>query len=287
MQARLSLLFGFAIVVIVIITAALATYVWQSDQQEADILNTPQNIDQAYWSINKVEPNPEGDKVGYTVSVMSSIGNIRRYSNVQSYGLSNDRRYIALSVASNLDIVDLGTDIHTKVNMPFAYSGDFGDVVTWSAQDKYIALAVMKDQNPDDTHLLVFTNKGDLVKDVSGKFTYGMEAGANKVFPARFAPGSELILTRTYKSDDLAVYSASSKPYTVEQLPAYLSIYNVQGEKRAEYPVRDADNTGTKVIYTWNMDGSAIKYAVVRGNKEINYADNYLFTTQLVNLPSN
>ncbi len=282
-QQRIVFLFTFAVGVIVLIIALLAAYVLQSTGQESAILNSPQNINQAYWTITKVSPNANGDKVGYTVNVMSSIGNIRTYSNVQSYGLSNDRRHIVLSIASNMDIVNLADDVHTPVTMPFAYSGDLGNVISWSAQDKYFALTVMKNQDTNDTHLLIFTDKGALVKDVTGKFAYGTTAGMNATFPAKFSPTSNLLLARTYKTDDLAIYSTATKPYTISQLPVYLNIYNLQAESRAEYPIRDADDTGANVIYTWSMDGNYIRYALVKGDKEINYADDYLFKQQQIN----
>lgn len=284
-QQRLTFLFVFAVLSVILIVSLLAAYLVQSAGKTNDILNGTQTIDQAYWSISKVEPNPSGDKLGYTVTVKSSIGNLRNYSNVQSFGLSNDRRHLVISVASNMDIVNLADDVHTKVNIPFAYSGDLGNVISWAPQDKFAAIAVMKDQNVNDTHVVVFNAQGTIIQDIKGNFTYVNANGINQVYPAKFSPTADLIATRVFKTEDVTIYSGGSQSYSVNQLPAYLAIYNAAGELRTEFPVRDADNANAKVIYIWSMDGNYIKFANIKGDAEVNYADDYLFTQQLVNLP--
>jgi hypothetical protein len=273
-RAQLFTLGFVSLVTLLIVVMVLgASYLNQSNKQPEGATS----IDDATWTISRVDPSGSD----FDLTLTSSIGNVRRYNGVRSYGLSNDRKILITSNNTALNIVSLPEDTRTKIAAPFDYAGDVGQAISWTADDKYFAMAVYKGQDVNDTHVVVYTKAGEVFKDVKDTFTTRAVTGGTALYPVKFSSSHNSFIARAYKSEDKDYYK--SQNLTVDQLPAYLRVYNLEGQVNKELPVRDASTTGTTVVYFWDETGGYVLYRVMANNTEVNYADETQFVKVGIN----
>lgn len=273
------LLFVTMILLIVIIMAMFSSYIEIIQRKEDTSTNSqPTTLDTAQWQIEKYQPSVEDQNL-IDLQIKSSIGNLREYLGIRSFGLSNSRQKIVISNKSGLELIDLTTNTAKTIDSPFTYSGDLGDVISWSVDDKYFAFSVARNANPHDSHVLVFNEDGSLFKDISGNFAYYVRNGQAVMYHTRFSPTSALLLTRSYKLSDFGTGELDSTATNkVDLAPVYLHIYTATGEPIKEISVRDFVTISDSVTYLWNNDGESIKYLITQLSEEINFGDNNQFT---------
>ncbi len=264
------LVFVTIVTILVLVTVLFASYL-----QQANIQPAGGTIDQATWDISLVSPS-NGSSTNVDLTLTSSIGNVRHYNGIRSYGLSNNRQKLVISNTNALTLVNLPDDAQAKLTPAFDYSGDEGQAISWTADDNYFALAVYKGQDTTDTHVVVYSATGEVFNDIKGTFASMQIEGNTIMFPVKFAPGRNLFIARVFKTDDKTYYASQS--LTIDQLPIILRVYNLDGNTVKEMSVRDAATDGSQVVYFWDQAGTHLVYQVVPANQQVNYADDAAFT---------
>jgi len=275
-RAQLFTLAFVTLVTIMIVVMVLgASYLTQSNKPS----DTATNISDATWTISRVDPSTSGTEFDLTLA--SSIGNVRRYNGVRSYGLSNSRRTLIISNNTALNIVSLPEDTRTKISAPFDYAGDVGQVISWTADDSHFAMPVYKAQDTTDTHVVVYTKEGAVFKDIKDTFTTHSTSAGTALYPVKFSFTSNSFIARAYKAEDKDYYKPQN--LTVDQLPAFLRVYNLEGKVTKELPVRDASTSNNSVVYFWDQTGKFVVYRVVANDAPVNYADESQFVKVGIN----
>jgi hypothetical protein len=262
-------LVGFTILVLVLVVALSLTF---SIIRWSQLNGGSQTLGDATWKIDSVVPSPKQDGT-FTLTVQSSIGNIRRYAGVKSYGISNDGLTLALSTDSNFRFVNLPTDEARDITFSFSYGGDIGEAIAWSPEDEEVAMIVSKTSGGNLPVLIVIdVESGAVIAEATDSFYYEEVAGQRRYVPARFSPTAKLILTRTFEDKD--------KPAGLD--PVNLKVYNLAGKLRKEIPVRDTISKADQITYTWSRDGEKVLFSANSIGTKINYAQEYQFTQVFV-----
>lgn len=245
--------------------ALLSSYVNTPGTNDVNVSDT---LDTATWKIANIRAT-SGKQGSFDLSLKSSIGNLRTYEDIRAYGISSDRKKLAISSPQGLGIIDLPTNKSTLFDAPYTFDGDRGELIAWSADDRLFALPVIKTQG-HSTHVLVFKNNGELLHDITAPLAYSPQAGTDVMYPVVFSPTRNVILVRSFQEDDTSG--------VVSQRAVTLKVYDLEGNLTWESDIRGRDNSGSEVLYGWDQDGTHVQYAVVPAGKTINYADKFLFT---------
>ncbi len=252
-----------------------ATYF--SNQIDTSLKNASATITPRYWYIQKVTPDKNNK---FTLAVQSSIGNVRNYENIISYGLSQSGRYLALHNIEGIYIIDLEDESRKTVAAPVdKFFGDIGEVFSWNNDDEYFALPVVVQSPKQHTEVWIYKKDGTLYSTITADIPVS-ESGKSIVEPVYFSKKDNILLIRTYKTDDLSFVQDSSKKYSLYDLPIYLDTYNLEGKMIEEFNVRDYDTTGTNIIYFWNQTADYIEYYIYK-NTPPDITKDYLFTKQV------
>lgn len=266
---RSMFLVAFTILVIAMVMAMTATFsasrfiFQQISSQGSDTLAD------ATWMIDQATVSGDGT---FTLRMMSSIGNLRTYTGVRSYGLSNSGRILALSTDATFQLINLADDSATEFLLPFAYSGDYGEAITWSPNDDNFAFVVSNETDSLGATLVIMDADGEVVQEVQDLFASYSINGETKFFPAVFSPTNKLILTRTYEDTSLPV----------ERDPAVLKVFNLAGSVRKEISLRDGVPTEDQISYMWNAAGDTVLYRIDPLDTSINFAKEFEFTSAFI-----
>lgn len=264
----------FSVITTLVIIATVLTFSinrWYLENMSTN--QETQNLDSASWSVAEASPSGSSDG-SFNLVLNSSIGNIRRYSAVRSYGISADGKYLAISNDAGLQVVNLTTDTSQEIQLGFAFSGDSGEAISWSPDGRYMAFIARAENQPEQASLIVVSRQGELMTKSSGFFTYYTQGGRNLYFPARFSPTNNLILTRTFINE--AAVAA--------QDPVELKVFNVDGGERKVIYVRDEVPAPDQVVYTWNRAGDSILYRVDSVGTAVDYSKEHSFTRIVIGI---
>lgn len=232
-----------------------------------------------YWFIESVTPDETSST--FSLNMKSSVGNIRNYSGVLSYGLSKNGQLLAIHNNEGVFIVSLEDESKKSIKTPQdKFSGDLGEVINWNRNDSYFAIPVLV-PNPSHTEVWVYTDKGELYTSIAVNMPVS-ETGKTIVEPAYFSNKTDVLLLRTYKQDDLDFIQEGATPYSKYNLPIYLNTYSIQGKMIQEFNIRDYDDQGSNMVYMWDHDSNYIKYVIYTGNVP-DVTKDYLFTKLAAN----
>lgn len=228
-------------------------------RQEQAATNNP-DIATANWRIKEVLPNP--DKPGTrNITLISSIGNLRSYPNVRAFGISRDGKLMATTTGDGAEVVDLATDIHTPISLPFAVSRDIGETITWSYNREYFALPVA-DAQTQEPYLILVNAQTQQVTAVPTPLFAGSD------YPTLFNPNRNLLLTLIYDESE----NLLANP---EERSALLAIVDVTGKRIWERTIKTAKAPG-KITYRWDSTGDYVQYYVDTGNSAVNIYSEHL-----------
>ena len=237
------------------------------------------SLSSRYWFIEKITPDVASNT--FALDIKSNIGNVRNYSGILSYGISQTGQLLAIHNNEGVFIINLDDESKRNIKTPQdKFSGDFGEVIDWSKNDEYFAIPVVV-QNPTRTEVWVYTTKGELYTSISANIPVS-ESGRSVVEPVYFSNRSNILLLRTYKQDDLDFIQQGSAPYSTYSLPIYLNTYSIQGKMIQEFNIRDYDETGSNMIYMWDEDSNYIEYFIYT-NIVPDVTKDYLFTKLAAN----
>lgn len=240
-----------------------------------DIIYTPggsvatPNLENAAWKVKSVAPATADS---YTLELKSSIGNLRTYEGVRSYGISATGKFMAMTSNRGLEVVNLADNSAQAINTPFDITGDLGEIISWSYNDDYFAIPVY---NVTDSmaHLLIFSQNGTSVKDYDTNIAYKRESEKITMYPALFSPKENYVLVRSFNDTDSSTSIVSNKA-------VILTAVNIEGKSVWETDARNS-STDTELIYNWSADGKYVYSAVIANGAVINYANQNLFTKVL------
>lgn len=263
----------FTIVIAATLAAQLSK---QATPTSTDI--TSGTVDNLYWKLDKIEPATE-NKGQFNITVGSNAGTIRNYKDLFSFGLSQDRQLLAVNSQRGLEIINLKEDTRTAVKVPGdQYSGDLENSITWSTDSKLFALSIINNKDVNDTRIWVFTKDGELQKEI--KTTLPTYSGVRiTVEPVQFSKQGTMLLTRTYNVKDTEDTKEDGSAYTVEELPIYLTVFDMNGTVVKNLMVRDYNLNKSTVYYTWDLKKERfIDYLVYSKGDSIDPTQDYLFT---------
>lgn len=265
-------LLAMLVVILLTFTSYMAGLLTARVGGQTETVSEGANLSNASWKISKITP----DGAVYDVELMSSIGNVRTYKALRSFGLSGDGMKFAAISSSGTDIINMSDESRLKFDPPFAFTGDNGDVIGWSADSKFFGMAVFKEEAPQGTHILVYGSDGKIVKDIEASVAYQMINNKPVPFPVKFSPASALMLARTYSTDDLTDETAISNE--VQKVPAILRVYDTTGHVVKEIELANSLSESTAVIYQWGERGKTIQYLVQGKDMPVDYSRPGLFT---------
>jgi hypothetical protein len=249
------------LVVLISVTFSIQRYIAQTKNQ-------PNTLASASWEIEKVTTTGGS----FVLELQSSIGNLRRYSGLKSYGLSNDGKTLAVSTDAGIELIDLATEKSTPITLAFAFSGDFGEALSWSHDNQEIAFIASKNLSSSEANLIVINTKGEVISQALSSFSYSVASGSKVFFPAKFSPTNKVILTRTFDNQN----------NRDELDPAQLKLFNIAGTIRKEIPLRDAVPKLDQITYTWSRDGERVLYSINPVGSVVDYAKEYSFNQTFI-----
>lgn len=268
-KIMLTLVFVMFITMLTIVVVLLAGLISRDIQSSATASTDNTNtLEAAGWIISKAEPTGTTLKITAT----SSIGNVRTYENVRSFGMSNDGTRLALSTATDLNLIDMPTNTSTKVELPYAYYGDMGEQISWANDDTFFTIAGFKELTDDEGHILIFTAEGKLAQDIRTQIALTFVDGQKVAAKAKFSPDRKLIVVRTYNLEDHQI----EPDVAIANLPAALTVFNLEGQPHETVYI--GETAGKQLIYTWGESSHKLRYLLTDGNNEINYASEQGFT---------
>lgn len=273
--------FGFVVVAAFLVTISSVTLAYQIKKVEDENNSTEdsaQESHQLYWEITKIEPNSDNSSQ-FDITIESNAGNIRNYKGLYSFGISKDGTKLATNSLRGLEIIDLESDTAKSVSTPTeVFRGDSGNVISWSSSGKYFALSIINNQNVTDTRIWIFNDTGDIQKEITA-FLPTYEGSVISVEPVYFSKNGELLLTRTYLSEDMNEVKEDGSKYKVGELPIFLTVFDVGGKKVKEFMVRDFDTQESNILYGWDQrNDKFIKYYVFEKGQTPDFSSDYLFT---------
>lgn len=272
------LLIFFAVVVVfgaVVVGSFLNNYIDNLQPVDLAVADSEDHtLNTAYWNITEVKQNADTPNT-YDLNLESSIGNLRSYTGIRSFGLSNAGNKLATIKGDNFEIIDLAADTVATAPLPFSVGGDKAEVISWSFDDKYFALSTFN-LTDNTTHILILSAVGEIHQDIKAQLAYKSFGGENVPYPVYFSPHNYYVLARTFEQDN-NVAKVSQKPVT-------LAIYKVDGRSIWEETVRGSVTDESELIYSWNSTGKQVAYAIVQADKPVNYANKHLFTQLKVDI---
>ncbi len=266
-------IFAFSFTVIFLVSLLAASFgirVWYANHREEKTI-TDGTLEDATWAVQTVIPSSTGDGT-VSLTVVSSIGNIRTYSGVRSYGISNNGQTLAVSTDTNFKFIDLASNSEKALLLPFAYAGDRGEAISWSPTDEEIAIIVTNVTDGNIDLLMIIDRDGEEVARVKDDFAYFMQDGEKVYYPPKFSPTSKLVLTRTFEDEEKAA----------DLDPANLKIFNILGGLRKEIAVRDGVTKSDQIIYFWNTEGDTVLFSADPIGTEPNYSKEFEFEQSFV-----
>ena len=231
-------------------------------------------LDSAYWQVVSTRQSTETASA-YDIDLESSIGNLRTYTGVRSFGLSNDGKRLAAVKEDNFLVIDLAADTTQATSIPYGISGNKAASISWSFDDKYFALGAIKTEDGTQ-HILVVSAAGEVYQDIQAGLAYKEFSSEKVIYPVYFSPTNYHLLARKYEQDNGAA--------KVSQMPVTLAIYQVDGRSIWEETIRGSALDSSELIYGWGGSGKQIVYATVAANTPVNFADQHLFTMLNVDL---
>lgn len=267
-----SILLSVFILVLIIITFVVTTDFRKEISEtleDAKVALTPR-----YWFIEKVTPDTTTSN--FTLNMKSNVGNVRTYSEILSYGLSQNGQLLTIHNNEGVFIINLEDESKKNIKTPQdKFSGDVGEVIDWNKDDSYFVLPVLIPE-PNRTEVWVYTKDGDLYTTINADIPVS-ETGKTIVEPVYFSKKSDILLTRTYKKDDLEFIQQGDAPYSIYDLPVYLNTFNLKGDMIQEYEIRDYETEESNVIYFWDENSNYIQYNIYT-SKIPDISKDYLFT---------
>jgi len=213
------------------------------------------------WNIHKIEPSGEL----YDVALKSSTGRIRNYTQLNSFGLSNNGQLLAFYKEKQLGFVKLDLDEVSKVNIALeSIRVGSGESIYWDASNEYFSLTLL-DLLTNKTYIALSSIIATETQLINSNITFT----TTSIEPAIFSPITNKIIVRTYKNED-AEYPKEdgSMPFLID-LPVYLTIYGFEGQELNSIQVSDyASNQ--YISYGFDAKGRA-KYFITT-----NPIDNYI-----------
>jgi hypothetical protein len=209
------------------------------------------------WRVYEVKPNMDNSAL-LSVTLKSKLGNIRTYENIFSYGLSILGKYLAIRDTKGIELINLNDNTSTLITPPLpAFDGDKGDVIKWNYDDSYFAFSILNKGSPFDTRVWVYDLKGILVKEIQNTITF--RPNPLVVESVEFSQTSNNYLAvRTYKKEEMTSSDAS----TLYNLPAYITIYNLNGEVIKEIMAKDAAQKPGYIYFQFDKSQELIDYLV-------------------------
>jgi hypothetical protein len=233
------------------------------------------NTFKIYWEIEKVSPNDDNPQ-HFDIVLMSNAGAIKNYDNLLSYGLSHSRDHIAIHANNGIEIINLNDD--SSQNIIFSeesFVGDSGNSLSWTFDDQYIVFTALNTVNINDTRVWVIKKDGSEINSFNAPIiSWQDETGKVYVEKAISSPFNSLILTRTYREEDLLVLNEDNLEYQLTELPVILSIYTLKGNLVETLEIRDFGDADDKIYFAWDLENQGfIKYGIFSSSEEIDPND--------------
>lgn len=261
--------FGLMISILVVAMAFLFSLIYRVQQAQLEQNTRPGTLETAFWETSTLTPSLENPG-HFDLTVISSIGNLRRYPNIRSFGISNGGQKLAISTDQSFSVVDLRDNSSTILDLPFAYVGDSGEALSWSDDDQYIAFTAISEPENPKSQLIIIKVDDASAKVISENFAYSGDRSNPILYPAKFSPLGKFILTRVFDGDHPQLAETS------------LIMYDTLGNLRKEIIVRAEVPQNDQIVYMWDDTGRYVYYLVTKTNKIVNYANLNQFIKVLV-----
>lgn len=236
------------------------------------------NNQEIFWDIEMIQANTSNPQ-NFNLTVMSNAGQIRRYEDLVSFGLSKDGHNLAVNSTKGLEVISLNDDSRKLITPPLEqFAGDSGNAITWNFENKYFALSIVNTKNIADTRIWVFDNEGKLQKEIQTHIPV-KQSDKPIVEAVQFSGSNNAILARTYKAVDSLEVKEDGSQYTQYELPVYLTVFDLNGQTIKDLMIRDFDVNGTQVYFGWDLKNpKLVKYGIFTKNETIDPSLEYRFT---------
>lgn len=199
------------------------------------------------------------------LKLVSSIGNIRNYNNIRAYGLSRDGKKLAVTTGDGLEVITLASNDSLKLSLPFAITGDAGELINWDNSSNYFAFPALNNSDQQSNIILVDTQKEEV-----RTWNAPLHASQGAFYPVLFHPLRELLLTVNYDDTETALADTSARSLM-------LTIYTKQGEKIWEKVARPAKDT-RGILFKWDKTGTYVEYRLTNATDTNGIEKDYLFS---------
>ncbi len=246
-------------------------------ENEDDRIDT--NIDtDIFWDIEMIQSNPQNSQ-NFNLTVMSNAGQLRVYEDLISFGLSRDGHKLAVNSTKGLEIITLNDDSRKLITPPLEqFAGDSGNVISWNFDTNYFAISIVNTKSFTDTRIWIFDSNGQLFKEIQTHIPVKQSEKA-LVEPVQFASANNALLSRTYKVVDSLELKEDGNQYSLYELPAYLTVYDLNGKIVKDIMIRDFDTTGTQIYLSWDLrNPKLVKYGIFGKSEPIDPSLEYKFT---------
>lgn len=274
-------LIALLVLIAVLITIGLIYFEVRLREKVQNIeVSSEQTLDnndtgQRYWLVDSIEPV----NALYKINLSSNAGNIRTYSDVVSFGLSQDREYIALNLGNEIRIIKLIDETSITAQIPSQmYAGSLGESIAWDRKNEHFAIASYINSEPKQGIIWIFNLDGSLHKEIKTELAFDA-ANMFTIQPIEFSSTSDLLLARTYKISDSEDLKEDGTAYTNFELPIYLTTFDLEGNIKKDLMIRDFSTDKTNVYYKWdNKNIDTISYYIYPISAVFNPSQDYLFT---------
>lgn len=241
-------------------------------------ISNSSNNNERFWIIEEVKAI--GGK--YDLELTSNIGNIRRYDGATSYGISNDRKMLAINTQTELKIFDLDNDSFILADLPpKQFSGSIGDSISWNRDSELFAMNVIIQDSENSGEVWIFNKDGSFLRSFSVNPARSLDGVVSSV---QFSPFSDLILVAVFNDIDMEDTKEDGSQYSILELPVYLKIFDFDGNVVEEFMIRDFDLERRTIYYKWDKKyPDTINYYVAEDAEMIDINQDYLFNKKLVN----
>lgn len=200
----------------------------------------------------------------FTLKIQNKKFDLIELEKVLAYQISNGKDILAYVTGEGLFIYDLNLDTKKKAVVDFTiYTLATNQKISWSANDTYAAILLKSDEL--NSAILVFNNNAELVKQYS---VPGYFAG-NEVAFSPFKENEDMFIVRSIWEQDLRLKKEDGSNYSLMELPAFLSIYEILSDIKSSLRLSDIGTMTDKLFFRWhptiqnyvqyNFEGSPLK----------------------------